>query len=378
MKFKFFSWCALMLVCAWHTQINAQGKDLIPRSEQQVIETLAQRAVRKPQSPEQAVQAAQQAITLARQTSEARYLGRAQALLQPWWDKPDAPTDVAVLQATVQQGRHEFAAARAVLSRVLAREPGHAQGWITMATLERVAANYPAAARACAALAQAGAVLYAAACSLETQSLQGDYLGAQRGLEAQRKLSSDAGVQAWLWSLAGENEERAGHDDKAFKAYTTSLALAPDNYTALAMADLLLRTQKPAAALPWLAQQPASEAVLLRKAYAYKLLQDPQWKALAKNLQERFVALEQRGDAPVLHARERALAYLWLDQNGQLALQSALLNLSLQKEPFDWWLALASAQLAGDGQQARLIAADAAKTGLRDVRLSSLPKVVTP
>lgn len=59
----------------------------------------------------------------------------------PWWDAADAPSAAAVLQATVQQGRHEFAAARRVLINSVAREPGNAQAWLNLAALERLSAN---------------------------------------------------------------------------------------------------------------------------------------------------------------------------------------------------------------------------------------------
>jgi hypothetical protein len=360
--------CLGLLWCA-HGAVYAQGRDLLPTSDNQVVEKLAPRVERKPKTPAAAALAAKQAITLARESAQARYLGRAQAVLQPWWDKADAPTELAVLQATVQQSRHEFAAARAVLERVLQREPHHAQALLTLATLERVAANYPAAARACAQLRQTAAVLYAEACSLETQSLQGKHRAAQQGFESLLGDATDPAAQSWLWSLAGENEERAGHDDKAYQAYQTSMQLAADNYTALAAADLLLRTGQAAAALPWLSKLPDSEAVLLRRAYAYKQLQDLQWQEIAKELELRFTAMEQRGDAPVLHARERALAYLWLTQDGAKALQSAQLNLSLQKEPLDWWIAVQSAQLAKDSVSAQKIMSDLSAVGLRDSRL---------
>jgi hypothetical protein len=362
-------WCA-------HGAVYAQGRDLLPASDSQVIEKLAPRVERKPQTPVAAAIAAKQAITLARESAQARYLGRAQAVLQPWWDKADAPTELAVLQATVQQSRHEFAAAHAVLERVLQREPQHAQALLTLATLERVAANYPAAERACAQLRQTTAVLYAQACSLETQSLQGKHRAAQQGFASLLANAADPATQSWLWSLAGENEERAGHDDKAYQAYQTSMQLATDNYTALAAADVLLRTGQAAAVLPWLSKLPDSEAALLRRAYAYKQLQNPQWQVIAKELELRFTALEQRGDAPVLHAREQALAYLWLAQDGVKALQSAQLNLSLQKEPLDWWIALQSAQLARDSVGVQKIVSDIAAVGLRDSRLALPIKTV--
>jgi hypothetical protein len=90
---------------------------------------------------------------------------------------------------------------------------------------------------------------------------------------------------------------------------------------------------------------------------------------LSTELQARFAALDQRGDDPATHARERALAYLWLDADAAKALQSAKLNLTLQKEPLDWWLALQSAQRAGQTAELARLRGELAATGLRDARL---------
>lgn len=356
----------------------ATARDLQPASDAQVIETLAPR-MRLPAgavapglalTPEQAALAARAAIEQARTTADPRYLGRAQALLAPWWDQPDAPVALAILQATVQQGRHEFAAAHATLARALQRDPSQAQGWLTLATLERLSGRYPQALMACAQVERAGATLHAAACTLETRSLQGQHDAARQGLDALRRQTPDAATQAWLLSLLAESEERAGRDPAAWRAYQTSLALAPDGYTALAAADLLLRTGRAPAALALLADQPASDAVLLRRAQALKLTKDRNWQDLAMALRERFAALEARGDDPATHARERALGWLWLDVDTVRAAEAARLNLRLQKEPLDWWLALHSADLAGQtGEVARLREALAA-TGLRDARLA--------
>jgi tetratricopeptide (TPR) repeat protein len=361
----------LLLVCFCATPYAAAaGRDITPTASGQVIETLSPRISALATTPEAAALAAKQAITLARETADTRYLGRAQAILQRWWDLADAPVELAVLQATVHQGRHEFSAARRVLQAGLKRDPSHAQGWLTLATLERVAGNYPAALAACQAVQQAGAALYAQACALETQSLQGQHVAARTGLEQLRRQSANPAVQAWLLSLSAENDERAGLNAQAIKAYQTSLALASDTYTALAAADLLLRTQKISDAVKILALQPDSDAVLLRRAYALKLQNNVAWQALAAQIQQRLDALDQRGDDPASHARERALWLVWFTGDGARALQAAQLNLTLQKEPFDWWLALQSAQLAGDKTEAARLLRAAAATGLRDVRLS--------
>ena len=367
---------AAILLAATGACVQAAGRDWQPTSDSQVVETLSPRvqATRGAAAgtPQAVAMVARQAISLARQTADIRYLGRAQAALAPWWGRSDAPVELAVLQATVHQSRHEFVAAKAVLTQALQREPRHAQGWLTLATLERVAGRYPAAMAACAQVTHSGAPLYGAACQLETTSLQGKHDAARRGLDVLQRQTVDPSTQAWLASLLAESEERAGRDIAALASYQASLALAPDGYTALAAADLLLRTQQANAAFKLLADQPASDAVLLRRAYALKLQHDPQWQVLASELQSRFAALEQRGDDPATHARERALSTLWLGADAAKAWQFAKLNLTVQQEPLDWWLALHSAQRAGFSGELSRLRGEVAAIGLRDARLSRL------
>ena len=307
---------------------------------------------------------------LARRNADPRYLGRAQAALARWWDRPDAPAELAVLQATIQQSRHEFGAARKTLQGVLAREPAQAQGWLTMATLERLSGRYDAAAQACVQVQRAGAELYAAACKLETRSLLGDFDQARQGFQTLARQAADDSIRAWLLSLLAESEERAGRDASAKTAYQSSLKLESDGYTALAYADLLLRLSQPAEALKVLAGQAQSDAVLIRQGQALKLRGDPGWKAVRLELTERFAALDARGEDSTLHARERALAALWLDDKLDTAWRYAQANLDLQKEPFDWWLALAAAQAAGSSQDIARLQQTLQATGLKDARLA--------
>ena len=327
--------------------------------------------------PAAALKQAREDISVARQTGDTRYWGRAQAALAPWWDRPDAPADLAVLQATVQQGRHEFAASRTVLASTLARAPGHAQGWLNLASLERLSARYPEALAACNAVDRAGQALYAQACRLETESLQGQHSKAAQGFEALLKQTTDAGQRSWLLSLLAESLERAGRDTPAADAYTRSLAAGHDLYTAIAYSDLLLRTSKAQQALDILAPLPETDAVVLRRAAAWKRLGDVRWKGERKTLAERVDELRRRGDDPALHGRELALAALWLDDDPARALQAARSNLLLQREPIDWWVALRSAALTGDGAAYKEINQSIAVTGLRDARLAA-PSMPAP
>ncbi|CAN5450353.1 hypothetical protein BH11PSE7_BH11PSE7_14160 [soil metagenome] len=375
LTFKRLMAATALLLCA---AALAAPRDIKPTADSDVIETLPARIRSSGNTPEGAAAAAREWIKLSRQEADPRYLGRAQAVLGPWWDKPDAPPELAILQATVQQSRHEFAAARKTLLATLKRDPSQAQGWLTLATLEHLSGQYTAAAAACEQVARNGAALYAAACQLETLSLQGRLDEARQGYEALIQRAPDVGTRAWLLSLLAESEERAGRDTEAARAYQASLVAGPDGYTALAYADMLLRTSRPQDALKTLEKQPASDATLLRQAYARKLLGDAKWKPMAAELHERFAALDARGEDKAPHARERALGALWLDGNAAAASQFAQLNLGLQKEPMDWWLALHTAKLANRSAELTRTRSALAATGLQDARLAALREDAKP
>lgn len=369
-------WMAVVLATA---QLGAWAvTEIQPSRDDDVLEVLPAITRHRPggfasprqaMDPAAALQAAREDIVMARQTGETRYWGRAQAVLAPWWDRVDAPADVAVLQATVQQGRHEFDAARTVLAAALVRAPGHAQGWLNLAALERLSARYTEALGACDAVARAGQVLYATACRLETQSLQGQHRLATQGLEALIAQASGVDQRSWLLSLLAESLERAGQDSAAAHTYQRSLALQPDLYTAIAHSDLLLRTGRTGKALQALAKLPETDAVMLRRAAAWRRLGDARWHGARGLLQERTAELLRRGDDPALHGRELALTALWLDDDPSRALVLARSNLQLQREPLDWWVAVQAARLAKDEVALADLAAVIHVAGLHDERL---------
>ena len=364
--------CAALHLMFWAgTAAPALPQDLPPGLDADVVERLPERVAAAPATPQAAATIARRWITLSRETADPRYLGRAQAALARWWGQADAPADLLVLQATVEQGRHEFAAARATLERALQANPAQVQGWLTLATLERVAARYEAAEAACRNVARYGATLYATACLLETRSLQGQHDAARSGLTALwQQAAGDATQRAWIGSLLAESEERAGRDDAADAAYRRSLADAPDGYTALAYADQLLRRNRASAALEVLRHQPDSDAVLLRRAQALRLMGDAAWQPLARDLEARFAAIVARGEGLDAHARERALLALWLQGQPAAAWKAARTNLALQKEPLDWWLALQTSEQSGDAAAHQAVRQALLQTGLQDVRLA--------
>lgn len=371
------------LLVAWPVQALAVSA-VKPTSDDEVVEVLtsvthnrlprtsAVAAVSTPADAAAAALQAREAISVARQTGDTRYWGRAQAILNPWWDKADAPANLAVLQATVQQGRHEFSASRAVLTAALTRAPGLAQGWLNLAALERLSGRYAESLAACAAVERAGQAFYAQACRLETKSLQGQQTEAAQGFQALLDLTKDAGQRSWLLSLLAESQERAGNDAAAATAYAASLAAEPDLYTSIAYSDLLLRTGKTEQALELLAPLPETDPVVVRRGTAWKRLGDARWKGQRALLKERVQEQQRRGDDIMLHSRELALTALWLDDEPAKALPLATRNLDLQHEPVDWWIALQSAYQAGQGTALTDLKARVAAIGLQDMRLTQV------
>src|SRR6202161_374923 len=92
-----------------------------------------------------AIPLAQFYIQQSRLSGDLRYLGYAEAVLAPWVKQtPPTPT-VLVLQATLQQSRHEFSASLDTLDHALAVRPDDAQALLIRATVLRVLGRYPEA-----------------------------------------------------------------------------------------------------------------------------------------------------------------------------------------------------------------------------------------
>jgi hypothetical protein len=70
-----------------------------------------------------AVPLAQFYIQQSRLTGDLRFLGYAEAVLSPWLRQAAPNADVLVLQATLQQSRHDFPASLSTLDRSLTIRP---------------------------------------------------------------------------------------------------------------------------------------------------------------------------------------------------------------------------------------------------------------
>lgn len=368
---RFCNSCLSVLLLVFSVSpVIAQMRDLDLRNNNQILEKLGPRLAKPVASTIDVIPEVQRAIVVARQTADPRYLGQAQSLMGSQWNSQQASHELMALQATIEQSRHEFDNARQTLQKALKKPaPSHAQAWLTLASIERVQGNYTASTNACQSITDSAAQLYLHACLLETSSLLGQWEAARQGYDKLLRQARQSAQQAWLLSLLAENELRSGQKAIALQLFSRSLSLDNDGYTALIFADTLLADQQAGPALAILETQPNSDAVLIRRAYAYKISKDSRFTALDTELRQRFAAAHQRGNN-LGHAREQALHALYVLGDAKTALTLAQINLKLQREPIDWWIAVQSAQQSGAVQEKIQLLQAAAKTGLKDVRLN--------
>ncbi|MGR4870575.1 tetratricopeptide repeat protein [Variovorax sp. LARHSF232] len=398
------SWLALVLLApACSTPAGAAPR--VPSGDSAVVETLPvlaawpreerrlrRQLAQRPGDEASATAAAQAYLALAREQGDARFAGHAMGALQAWNARAAAETPVAVLlmRATVAQFLHDFDGAEADLEAALARQPGNAQAWLTLATILRVRGRYAESDAACRAVGRYGPAPYGVACQAENAGLRGEHGMARealRGLLAEQALQGpqQAAPRQWILTSLAEVEELAGRPAAAEAAYRQALALAQaqaqaqaesSGYLLLAYGDFLLQQERPAEVPPLLDKAQRSDAVLLRLAIAERRTgAEPVGSALARELHSRLDAAALRPGTAALHAREAAVFALDVQGDARRAVELARTNVLLQREPFDLLLLSRAAFAARDAEALREARALALKIGLSDARIDAIPSL---
>ncbi len=360
---------------------------VVPASDDEVVEKLPARrdGVRRlivagqdadARDPVKAAARARAMIDEAHDRGDPRYAGYALAAIAPWKNDADAPPSIVILQATLAQYQHDFDGSRKLLERVLQRDPRNPQAMLTLATIARVQGRYADSDRACEGVTVR---VYRSACLAENLALRGRHDEARRTLSVlllalPARDDAATGVRRWLTTTVAELEERAGNDAAADKAFRDALTMGRDSYLVLDYVDFLLAHRRAREASEWLAKEPTpyGDGVLLRLAIAHKQLEAPDAKALGDELNERFDAARQRGDAISVHGRELARHLVALRGDAREGLTVARENLRIQKEPADFVVMAEAARAANDGAALREVSDAAAAIGLVDARLKAI------
>ena len=311
--------------------------------------TRAMRATlaRDPKNVDLAVRMAQLYVSRSRSESDPRLLGQAQAALGAWWSQAEPPIPVLLLRATIRQSVHDFSSARRDLDQAIKREPGNAQAWLTLATVQQVTGNLAGAADSCRKVAPLAPPLIGITCLASIDGSQGRAAQAYDALNNAMAASATAGrdsigVRGWALTLQAELAERLARSADAERLYLASLAIDPtDAYTNAAYADFLIDAGRAADVLKLIPANTRGDVLLLRRAIAAKLAAAPDAALLAQELGQRFNASRARGDR--VHLREEARFALAVKFEPAEALALARDNWLVQKEPLDARIALEAA-----------------------------------
>jgi Tfp pilus assembly protein PilF len=301
-----------------------------------------------PKNADLAARIAQIYVSQARSGSDPRYMGQAQSALAAWWAQEAPPMPILLLRATIRQSTHDFANARLDLDQAVKREPGNAQAWLTMATVQQVTGDLQGATESCRRVVPITPALIGVTCMASIDSAQGRAAEAFDALNAALLTSAgrgrdSVGVRTWALTLQAEIAERLNRATDAERLYKESLLLDPtDAYAMAAYADFLLDAGRPNDVLALISATTRADVLLLRYALAAKLAGSNDATQVAKDLGERFAASKARGDR--VHLREEARYALAIKGDPQAALTLARENWQVQKEPLDARIALETAR----------------------------------
>ncbi|WP_426164998.1 hypothetical protein [Pseudoduganella sp. R-34] len=389
---------ALAAVAATALPLPGLAAPFVPQSGAQVLETLPRwgdapdAALRRqraqiaaaPHDPVLAAEAARQYIERGRASGDPRYFGYAQAVLAPWWKSAAPPVQVLLLRATLLQSSHRFAESIRDLGAVTRADPANPQAWLTLATVQVVRGEYDAAVRSCGRLSSLASQLAGMACLANARAASGQLaasehllaLAIERSGRGQGASSaSDAGLRLWALTLFGELAYRRADAVRAEERFRLGLGLAPgDSYLLGAYADLLLDQGRGEEVQALLRKHLRIDGLLLRHTIAASR-SAPASQAVTSavaDLQARFDAATRRGDA--IHQREQARFELHLRHDARAALELALANWQVQKEPADLRILLEAALAARDPAAARPALAWRRRHGLEDSQVASLAR----
>jgi tetratricopeptide (TPR) repeat protein len=318
-----------------------------------------------------AIPLAQFYIQQSRLRGDLRYLGYAQAVLAPWVNHEPPQPDVLVLQATLQQSRHEFGASLAMLERALSVRPDNPQALLIQATVLRVLGRYREAGAACDRFSRLVEPRLGAICIQSLRGLNGHLESSYTALTQVASEGWLSSEKSWRYSELGEMAVRLGRDDEAERWFLKDLSLAPaDFYVRAAYADLLLRQGRPSEVLTLLQGRESFEPLLLRIAIAQRQLRDPRLKESSARLEAAFAAEEQRGEA--VHRREQARFLLEVEDQPTLSVAAALENWAVQREPEDVLVLVNAAKAAGNPDAARPALEFVRAAAQSDVRVNAV------
>jgi tetratricopeptide (TPR) repeat protein len=312
-------------------------------------------------------------IDYGRSTGDARFLGRAMAVIGPSMEQPTPPIPVLMVHATIQQSRHFFQASREELTQILKRDPGNAQAWLTLATIGMVQGDDALANDACVHLANASSDFMGIMCTASLRSLTGHAAQAY----ALMAMVEDPGpkvpvaIKAWVEGLMADTAARMGKSDAADTHFKTALRMTPDDNFLLAdYGEFLLDQGRPQDAINLVSGDIQSDTSFLVLVSAESVLGLPRTITDIAAMNARFQSMAERGDHVFM--REQSSYMLHVLHDPKTALDLAQQDWKVQRSPKDVRVYLEAALANHDPSAAKPVLDFVARTHLDDVTINPL------
>lgn len=337
------------------------------------FEQLRAQLSREPANQGRALELADAYIDYARSTGDARYLGRALAVIEPWLQRNPVPAPVLLTHATILQSRHLFQDARSELQSVLARDPGNAQAWLTLATVALVQGDYAAANDSCVHLAQVSGNFMGMLCTAQLRSIDGHARQAYAllGFIEDPGPEAPATIKAYIEGLMADTAMHLGKPSEAEAHFKAALQWTPgDNFLLADYADFLLDQNRPRDVIAQVKDYTQSDTSFLRIVMAEAPLHSPRTSADIAQMQARFASMAQRGSR--VFQREQAIFELHLLHDTARALELAQENWVVQRSPQDMRIFLEAALAAGKPEAARPVLDLIRRSRLQDPAIGRL------
>lgn len=338
-------------------------------STARALAALRASARQAPTNAQAVVPLAQRYFDLAAARGDPRYLGYAEAVLQPLYAAPTA--EVLLVRGQLRQYRHDFDGALDDFAAALAISPDLASAHAWRAAIYLVRMDNTAARKECTALQNLRRSALVSACLGLAQAYSGQLASAYATLAQALNSATDPDNRLWLLTRAAEVAAWQGQMSTAEKHYRDALALSRDDvYLLAAWADFLLDAERPGEVVTWLADWSASDSLLLRLTEAETALKLPLAPRHQQAMADRFAAAQARGDTT--HRAEEARFQLRLRGDVAQALRLARANYQVQREPRDARVLLEAAIAARDSAAAQDVRDWLRTSGFEDKRLRQL------
>jgi tetratricopeptide (TPR) repeat protein len=343
-----------------------------PRVRQ--FDALKRQVAAKPTDVALAIALARAYLDYGRDTGDARYLGRAQAVIAPWTAKHPAPDDALLVLATILQSRHQFVESRQILQSILQRDDSNPQAWLTLASVALVQGDMDEAHRDCAHLIGSVDNLITAGCIGSWSAVTGH---AQSSIQVISTLllqepNESPALKSWAHGLMADAAKYLGQNDRADAEFKQALQLAPgDNFLLADYGDFLLDQGRAQETLELTRGYAQSDTSFLRQVLAESMLKLPAANADVEQMASRFRDLEQRGDSR-LYGREEARFVLELLHDPARALKLAQANWIIQRAPEDIRIYLEAALAAGKPASAQVVLDFLKQTQFEDLKVRAL------